>query len=70
MQGVWRNIHTKDMATITDEPLIEVYELTYAEKDKQLYDEDNRKCRWTKELLLKNWRPVMTIIEDLESEEE
>lgn len=68
--GVWRNKHTKDLATITDEPNVDVFELTYADSKLQLYDDENRKCRWSKRELLLHWRPVHTNIADLESEDE
>ena len=68
--GVWRNKHTKDLATITDEPFVDVFELTYADVTMQLYDEEHRKCRWTRRDLLAHWKPVHTNIADLESEDE
>ena len=68
--GVWRNIHTADMATITDEPLLNVFELTYADPEKQLYDTQLRICRWSKKDLFKHWKAVHTNLADLESEEE
>tara|TARA_R100000988_G_scaffold99239_1_gene68111 strand:+ start:528 stop:779 length:252 start_codon:yes stop_codon:yes gene_type:complete len=68
--GVWRNKHTKDLATITGEPYVNVFELTYADSTLQLYDEELRKCRWNRRDLLLHWKPVHTNIADLESEDE